>query len=66
MKEKYVAVKTNDYLDKETINIINEMLRTVSEDLGLRENQIRFAQDITHDPLKLEQHKFIMLSYLTK
>jgi hypothetical protein len=64
MTEKYVAVRINEYLEGETVNLINAVLMAVSDDLGLRENQIRLTQDITQDPLKLEQHKFIMITYL--
>ena len=60
MTEKYVAVRINEYLEGETVNLINAVLMAVSDDLGLRENQIR----LTQDPLKLEQHKFIMITYL--
>lgn len=64
MKEKYIAIEIPEYWDKKQVTYVNEMLRTMSEDLGLRENKIIFSQDITNDVLRLEQQKFLMLSYL--
>lgn len=64
MKEKYIAIEIPEYWDKKQFTYVNEMLRTMSEDLGLRENRIIFSQDITNDQSKLEQQKFLMLSYL--